>query len=535
MYNVSTAWDKASRETLLPEMLVELTYQVTDPGINEDAMVSAVNANSDSKISDLLVSQRTEETKYGTLGLNAWGLDGSFEYYDPDYLDDSFMGAYCSQFETNAWAKDHEPQIVINFSGIRDVTLPGIRIVWSTAFNEWATAFTVTAYRGTTVVSQKTVKNNTSAMSTVELAMSGYNKIVITILAWSVPHGVARCADVYLGFSTTYIKDDILGYTHSQSSDLLSAALPKSTITFSLRNENSQWNPDNVGGQSQYLTDQQEIKVRYGMRLPGGIEWIDGGVFWLSEWDVPSNGLEASFTARDILTFMSEKYAGSKEGTLYDIAEAALNQANLPTLSTGAASYELDPILKGYSTRFKGEYSIAETLQLVAHAANCVVYQDRQGTLHIAPWRAQYTGYIIDQGISYAHPEYSISRPLRSVSVGYEGNLRVILPYSNKGEVQTVDNELIVTQDDAARVAERAVEILQNRKVISGEFRADMRLDCLDSIIVTSKYASNIIALTDVEYSTTGGAFRGKYTGRVVSVKLGSAAYYVGELYVGEV
>ena len=94
---------------------------------------------------------------------------------------------------------------------------------------------------------------------------------------------------------------------------------------------------------------------------------------------------------------------------------------------------------------------------------------------------------------------------------------------------------MIVTEADATRVAERTLDVLKNRKVISGEYRADLRLDCLDSIIVTSKYASNIIALTDVEYSTTGGAFRGTYTGRVVSVRLQGAAYHVGELFTGEV
>lgn len=535
MYYVSAAWDKASREVLLPEMLVELTYQVTDPGIVEAAVVSGVNANADSKISELLTDRRSYETKYNTLGWNVWGLDGSFEYYDPSYRKDGFMGEYYSRWDENEWESGYEPQIVISFPSIRDKVLPGLRITWSVKYNEWATSFRVTAYRGDAVVAEKTVEGNTAVVSEVEMSMGGYNRIVITILAWSVPQGLARCLSVYLGGESVFMKEDLLGYSHSQTSDLLSAALPKNTITFRLRNEKSQWNPDNLEGQAQYLTDQQEIKVRYGMKLPGGIEWIDGGVFWLSEWDVPSNGLEATFTARDLLTFMSDSYAGPKSGTLYEIAETALKQAYLPVLSTGAVSYDLDPVLKDYETSFDGVYSIAEILQMVAHAGNCVMYQDRHGTLHISSWRARYSGYIIDQTISYSHPEYSISRPLKNVSVGYEGDLRVILPHSNTGEIQTIDNEMIVTQADASRVGEKAIEILQNRKVISGEFRADMRLDCLDSVIVISKYASNIIALTDIEYSTTGGAFRGRYTGRVVSVKLESASYYVGELYAGEV
>lgn len=535
MQHVSAAWANASRERLLPEMTVEITYQVTDPGIHESAAVTGANANSNSKISDLLTNPSATETKYGTLGWNAWGLDGTFQYYDASYRKESFMGGYYSQATDTTWASGYNPQIVIGFSELRTTTLPGVRITWSPAFNEWASSFKVTAYRGDEIVAEKVVENNTSIVSNVDLTMTGYNKIVITVLRWSVPHGMARCTSVYLGGSTVITKDDLLGYTHTQSADLLSAVLPKNTVSFKLRNEKSQWNPENPTGMGQYLLDQQEIRVRYGMKHEEGTEWIDGGVFWLSEWDIPSNGLEADLTARDILTFMNEAYTGTKSGTLYDIAVGALGQTYLPSLSTGAPNYSLDPILKEYTANFGGEFSVAEVLQLVAHAATCVLYQDRKGTLRIEPWNAQYEDYVIDQHISYTHPEYSISKPLRAVSVGYGDGLRVDIAHSPRGEIQTIDNELIRTQNDASRVANKAIEILSNRKVISGEYRSDLRLDYFDSTIVTSRYASNVIALTDLEYSFTGGAFRGRYTGRVVSVRLQTAPYYVGELYSGEV
>ena len=535
MQNVSTAWSNASRETLLPEMMVEITYQVTDPGIHEDAVVSGVNANGNSKIADLLSDPSDGETKYGTLGWNTWGLDGSFNYYDSSYRKESFMGGYYSQFSETTWADGYSPEIVLTFPEIRDSVLPGMTITWSKAFNEWAESFRITTYRGDSVVATTTIEGNTSVVSDVEFAMTGYNKISITILRWSVPHGMARCSEIHLGTTSVFLKDDLLGFTHSQTADLLSATLPNNTITFRLRNEKGQWNPDNPQGRGQFLLNQQEVRVRYGMNLPHGTEWIDGGVFWLSEWSVPSNGLEASFTARDILMFMNQTYTGKASGTLYEIAESALKQADLPALTTGAARYVIDPVLKEYTGSFEATLNISEVLQLAAHAGNCVIYQDRNGTLRVEPWSPQYSGYVIDQLISYTHPEYEISKPIKTVSVGYGNNQRVEIQHSSRGETQTVDNEFLLTLGDATRVGEKAIEILKNRKVISGEFRADLRLDCLDSIIVTSKYASNIIALTEVEYETTGGAFRGRYTGRVVSVALKSAPYYMNDLYLGEV
>jgi hypothetical protein len=178
-----------------------------------------------------------------------------------------------------------------------------------------------------------------------------------------------------------------------------------------------------------------------------------------------------------------------------------------------------------------------QVVQMAAHAGNCTIHQDRDGAVRVEPWREVYSGFMIEPRTSYNHPEYTISKPLKAVSVGYgDDNLRAVVPTTEGvGEVQTVDSEFLRTQSDALRVGKHTADLLVNRKVISGEFRADVRLDVLDNIIVSSKYASNVIAVTEVSYSTTGGAIRGKYTGRVVSISLKPSDQRSGEFYAGEV
>ena len=98
------------------------------------------------------------------------------------------------------------------------------------------------------------------------------------------------------------------GFEHSQTAAV--SALPKNSITFKLRNDDSRWNPDSPQNENMYLLNQQEIHLRYGMDINGQVEWIDGGggIFWLDEWNTPNNGIEASFTARDGFTFMNQDY-----------------------------------------------------------------------------------------------------------------------------------------------------------------------------------------------------------------------------------
>jgi hypothetical protein len=124
--------------------------------------------------------------------------------------------------------------------------------------------------------------------------------------------------------------------------------------------------------------------------------------------------------------------------------------------------------------------------------------------------------FTIESEISYTHPEFEISKPLKAVSVDYGDNQKLTLSVANTGEVQTVSNPLIKTQADATRVANAARDLLINRKKISGEYRADPRADVLDIVTVESKYAANTVILTDITYSTTGGGLRGRFTGRVI-------------------
>lgn len=532
MIAVSNGWKAAHNQTLLPETFLEITYAATEPGVQQTATSTATLEESFSNTSQVASTLDKTPEKYTTL--EGFGLDGTYEYFDgtpedPGYVSDVLSGID-GTFET-------APVVTITMDTVKTVLIPGVVITWSEVFNEWATDFRVTAWANNTVMAQKTVTGNNSAVSKVWLDIQNYNRITVEILKWSLPYRRARCLEVFLGIQNVYTKTDLMGFTHTQTADLLSAALPKNEITFRLRNEDQRWNPDNPGGLEQYLLERQEIRLRYGMTVGDKTEWIPGGTFWISGWSTPSNGLEASFTARDALEFMNDEYAGPRSGTLYEIAVAAMVQAELPIREdNGGVRYAVSEVLKNYTTELTESHTMAEVLQMVAHAGNCVMYQDRDGVLRVEPWNGHYADYAVGQFISYAHPEYTISRPLKAVSTGYGGgNQRAIVSVNNSGEVQTVDNPLLLTEADAIRVGSRAAEILTNRKVISGEFRADVRLDALDPIIVTSKYASNVIGVTEITYSTTGGTFRGKYTGRVVSIDLKSADRRVGEFYAGEV
>ena len=530
MIPVSNAWASLQNETLLPEMFVEITYTVTEPGLQEDAVVAGGNAEAYSNMGEITGEHNVASEKYTMLDYGMWGLDGQFGFSDGSPKKQGYVNKNRSSSDGSVSAT-----ITINFSERHTELIPGITITWSETFNCWATDFIVRSYNSQGMILEKKITGNNSVVSKVMVDLVDYSQITIEVLKWSHPYCRPRCVDIRMGISDVYTKEDLLSYEHSQSADMLSATLPASGIAFSLRNDDGRWNPGDPSDVEKYLIEEQELKVRYGMNVNGVTEWIDGGVFWLSEWNTPSNGLGANFTAKDAFSLMDKPYTGSLSGSLYSIATDAIVEADLPT----SVGYFIDTRLNDLVVNVSGDtnnYTVAAVLQMVAHAANCVIYQDRAGNIHIEPRSNTYSGYMISEDISYSHPEYTINKPLQSISVGYgsDGG-RAIVAVNTKGEVQTIDNPFIMTREDAVRVANNARDVLSDRKVLSGEFRADLRLDALDNIIVISKYSSNIICVTDIKYSTTGGTFRGQYTGRMISVNLLQNSYYSNELFVGEV
>lgn len=537
MIAVSNGWRAVQNKTLLPEMFVEITYTVTEPGLQEEAVATGNYPEAYSNAGQItsLLEKRSEA--YSTLDYGCWGLDGSFSYFDgspedPGYVDKNYST------DTGSLDVSPYPTVTIDFESRHDVSIPGLIITWSEVFGGWAEEFRVTARNAARVVAQITITGNKSPVSPIWLEMAEYSQITIEVLKWSHPYQRVRCSEVHLGVENVYTKSDLIGYEHSQSADLLAAVLPSNSITFKLRNDDNRWNPDNPTGFEKYLIEQQEVRVRYGMDVNGRVEWIKGGTFWLSEWSTPANGMEAVFTARDALGFTEIAYQGARTGSLYDIATEALFEANIPTLDDGSVRYVIHESLQSIMTDFSADdsdYTVAEVLQMVAHAGCCVFYQDRDGVLRIEPRSEAYSGYMIEPGISYAHPEYTMNKPLKAVSVSYGDKLHSVVEAATRGEIQTVDNPFIVTAEDATRVGIATKKVLEQRKTITGDFRADLRMDVLDNVIVVSKYAANVLAVTEIKYSTTGGAFKGTYTGRVVSIPLEPISWFSGEIYSGEV
>lgn len=507
MISVSEAWKDLHKQTILPESRVELTYWITEPGAQRLAEESNNGATFFSDHAAIVSTADVEHPKYATLENNIWTLDGSFDVLpdEPPYGDTGYV------------ADAEFPMVTISFPSIRTHPVPGVTIVWSETYGEYPTRVRLAALNGTEIVAEHEFDND-SARSVFEMPISGYDRIYIEPLDWILPDHRPRIEKFYLGIIEVFTGSDLVSYSHTQTADLLSTSLPKSEIKFSLDNSSDMWNPDNPITRVRYLMDRQEVSVRYGYKLPTGTEWIKAGTFWVNSWDTPANGLEATFTARDLFEFMDVPYSGPRFGSLYTIAFAALEQSNLPLADDGSPRYFLDESLKSIITTFSDDesvYTTAVILQMVANAGQCVIRITREGTIRVERYERLLSDYAIGQDVSYSHPERAMTKPPKSVTIN-DGLW--VEDISSSGESVMINNPVITVEENAEHVGAWSAAVLSQRNVLKGSYRPDPRLDALDIISVESKYSNDFVAaVTDITYSYNG-AFKGEYTCREIEV-----------------
>ncbi len=504
MIEVSAAWKDIQQRFLTTEGHIEITCAITEMGVQERATASGTNEAIYSEVNNVLRTDGSTKRKYATNELNLWALDGSISII-PD--GEPYGVGYVSDISESG-------SVTLTLPEVHTVPIPGVTITWSGEHGEYPPVFTVTAKNGGEVVSELTVTDNTEKQCLVDLEITNYDSITITVHNWCLPYRRARIERVDIGHTLTLTKKDIISYSHEQHGDLLTGEIPKNSIEFSLDNSDGRWNPNNPTGLEKYLSERQKLTVRYGMDVGGTIEWIKAGTFYLSEWNTPSNGIEARFVARDVFEFFLG--ANLADTSVYGNLAFLVNWATHPSLPAGA-SVEIDESLAnspGRSPEISG--TAAEVVQRCAHAACCVLRYDRDGVLHVEPLNTSYSGYHIPLALSYSYPEMNLSKPLKEVSVDYGGNSAYELVVSTTGEKQTVTNKYIYNQAYAEKVAEWVRDVLKSRKTVSGEFRADPRLDLFDVVTVEDKYGQYLnVAITDIKY-TFNGAFRGTYSGRVI-------------------
>lgn len=594
MIYVSDAWKNAHKQMILPESFVEITM-----GVIDDTVTGTVTGANEASFAHSLAVVNNEDyegrPEYAVLEHNLWSLDGS-----------KTVLANTNSYYTAAYVTDNDStgSLTIKLPVVNNNPIPGFVIVWSAEYESYASEFTVQVKRGTSVVGTITVSDNTSYVSAVDLPVSGYDSVTITVQEWSHPEQRNRIDSVMFGQRIIFTKDDIISYSHEQSGSPLGTELSKNAIEFEVDNSDGRWNPLNPSGMAKYLYERQKVKVRYGLETLAGVEWIPAGTFYLSEWKAPSNGISASFAARDVVDFMLNCTYGRSyvnavavsdarvyltagdavytykddnlvitlpagtalkvyEKTVYyfdgygsnyddpgvmvyridqgwvwgDYVEITSNMSLLNDISLAMAHCLPDDVNRWVNEEIQfgvnapvaiEETPTAEFVQKCLATYGATMWQDHAANLNCTnPMLGAYlSDYVISADFSYQHPEVELAKPLRNVNIvqhfEYVFEPRTVVYNVNAtGEDITVDCPYMWYYETGRTdvLAEKYINWWKHREVVSGDFRADPRLELFDVVQVDTKYGTlSPVMITYIKY-VYNGSFRGTFEGKVISLE----------------
>jgi hypothetical protein len=171
------------------------------------------------------------------------------------------------------------------------------------------------------------------------------------------------------------------------------------------------------------------------------------------------------------------------------------------------------------------ETNTAEFIQTCLATYGTTIWQTHDGMLNMKnPVTENYlSDYVISTNLAYRHPEVELAKPLRNVNVvqhfEYVFEPRTVVYNANpSGDDIVVDCPYLWYYETARTdaLAAKYINWWKHREVVSGEFRADPRLELFDVVQVETKYGTlSPVMITYVKY-TYNGAFRGSYEGKVI-------------------
>lgn len=304
----------------------------------------------------------------------------------------------------------------------------------------------------------------------------------------------------------------LISFNYNKIGDCLSSILTQDTITFTFDNSDGRftYDPDNDIYHNAYVT----VMCGFMNESYESYDGINGGVYYIS--DIDTSNSRTAFTAKTILAFMKAKcnaYSGDCLTVSKHILAQAEEDKGVPpetiyyNLSDDLASVDVE-ILE------TDNYSMAEALQLIANACGCVLYVDRTGRVCIVPIGDVSENYVLSNKISYDVPKVKLAEKIGVIRFYYAHGTADATNAGlarKAGGTQVVTNPIMIDSFDAGKRALSIFEFWEvSRKKISGNFRADPRIDLFDIIVIPNGNKVSVCCITKINF-TFNGSWRGTY------------------------
>lgn len=579
MIEVSTAWKEAHKQMLLPETYVEITLSVSDLEVANVTTVTGTNRASFSN-TDVIVNRTvTPNTKYALLEHNLWSLDGSKNvipslstYKAPGYASNtSVLGSLTISLSEVRTVEI--PGFTITWSSEYDDYATDFTI---TVKNGGTTVVSKTVTGNKSNVSS--IDMPCSNYDTVVVTVTGWNLPDRRMRIDSVMFGYLLIFDKNQILSYTHeqtgdpisteLPKNSIDFSVDNSDGRWNPLNPVGyekylcdrqpiTVRYGMDiNGAIEW----IKGGTFYLTGwksspnglEASFSARDALEFMLGVPFEHTGVTatvtssstYIYSTAYDSDSVVRSLSAGDKITIKSFVSGGhfltveegyipatsvsATEPNLKDRFSEALAEVELPS------DFVIEENISGKAPWVVESTTVANYIQMCANACGCTIWQTRDNKLMIGSLPQKLSDYVINSHTAYSHPEVELTKPLRKVKLSIGTDVvdqhgSQLKPYEFTVNCDTSGEDLIMENPLSVLGFSNKTKVLRwlrnawrYREVVSGDFRADPRLDLFDIVTVETQYGTiSPVLITSIKYTYNGG-FRGTYTGRRIALDNGN-------------
>ncbi|MBV5322624.1 MAG: hypothetical protein JZU60_02165 [Ilumatobacteraceae bacterium] len=338
--------------------------------IKQDSTPTCPDLQPFSKITDLKTGNVTTKS-YATFEPDFWLLDGNYKIKPADNL--THVGLMSLSMSNAYGLFDIPPVLTVLFGTAH--SSEGLTLKFAQQSTDYANSILVSYYNASDVLICSDAYNPTGWEFSTNLAVSNFQKIVITFTSTNKPYRYLRLLEIEFGKLIYFTGSDIKSASVVEEINPLSIELPIDTLELRLYSSDSAFSIISPSGDYAQLRDKQPLDVYETLQS----DTVFIGQFYLDYWENPSD-TEIIFKCIDMTGVLDTiPYMGGIWLTATTVG--ALLQSMFEAIST---PYDLDPDLE--AAEIKGWIPVCsyrEALQQIAFMAGAYVTCSRSGIIRI--------------------------------------------------------------------------------------------------------------------------------------------------------
>lgn len=480
-------------------------FDLIDTAAKDNATATASGSETFTAPGNVIDDTTEAAGKWATLERNLWALDGSAEVLPSNAasLDNGWWSNVLSGADAK-FGEGAEPEIEFSFSSA--VSTIGFTLFFDDKAEQYPTKIRIVATGADgAAISDKTVQTF-GAKQVIDMPIKDYTAIKFVFLETFLPYRRVKMQEIIFGIIQTFDKDSLASARLKYGADIAAEKFPSREFAFTFDNSDKKYNLLNPSGIYEYLQNRQEITAI--VRIGG--EAVDMGKFYFTSAAAKDSAVTAQITANDIVLELDGETFDTGSSTTKTLALAVadvLAEKDVQTNFVGDCGSAIVGMTIAVGTTKR------EAIRLLAQAAMCSVWVDRDGVMQFANLTAADTAVSqLTADELYNYDGVSVSAKVDAVVVKsknplVENSQEQTYTAGTSGATKTINNSCVTAATGQA-VANWLLSCYKRRKNYAVKNRCDPAVEVADTIKIADAYGqSGNAAVTEISISYDGGIY----------------------------